>query len=196
MPPGLHAAVSSTVHVTCVDSVVCVVRRHPAEEMVQVYNVADHPVRVPAWEIDHHVPGATHDLVSGQDLEPRGDQYHLAPYEVSLGRPAPTRDPSTPDCVVVVACGHGLRSLLSFQGPSSQQRRNRGKDRAMTSPKDRTRVRRLPEKAVTDRDALDAVLDAALVAHVGWLTTDSPTWCRWHVPETGIDCLHGSTGSG
>ncbi|TXH40682.1 MAG: DUF3459 domain-containing protein [Actinobacteria bacterium] len=80
--PGLHAAVSSTVHVTCVDSVVCVVRRHPAEEMVQVYNVADHPVRVPAWEIDHHVPGATHDLLSAQDLEPVGDQYHLAPYEV------------------------------------------------------------------------------------------------------------------
>ena len=38
-----------------------------------------------------------------------------------------------------------------------------------TDPTDRaarTRVRRLPEKQVTDRAVLDAVLDAALVAHV------------------------------
>jgi uncharacterized protein len=34
------------------------------------------------------------------------------------------------------------------------------------STPDRTRVRRLPEKQVRDRAALDAVLDAALVAHV------------------------------
>lgn len=32
---------------------------------------------------------------------------------------------------------------------------------------DRTRVRRIPEKAVQDRSVLDAVLDAGLVAHVG-----------------------------
>ena len=36
----------------------------------------------------------------------------------------------------------------------------------MTRARDRTRVRRLPEKQVDDVEVLHAVLDAALVAHV------------------------------
>ena len=39
---------------------------------------------------------------------------------------------------------------------------------------DRTRIRRLPEKAVTDRTVLDAVLDAGLVAHVGIIDDGQP----------------------
>ncbi len=66
----------------------------------------------------------------------------------------------------------------------------------MTSPKDRTRVRRLPEKAVTDRDALDAVLDAALVAHVGVVDDGQPYVVPMACARDGDRLLlHGSTGS-
>ena len=50
----------------------------------------------------------------------------------------------------------------------------------MTSPlpspgsTDRTRVRRLPDKAVQDRDVLHAVLDAGLVAHVAVVDDQQP----------------------
>jgi len=37
---------------------------------------------------------------------------------------------------------------------------------------DRTRIRRLPEKAVDDVAALHAVLDASRVAHVGFVDED------------------------
>ncbi len=53
-----------------------------------------------------------------------------------------------------------------------RSRAHRGLGPALTKPParhrepDRTPVRRLPEKAVTDRAVLDAVLDAGLVAHV------------------------------
>lgn len=61
---------------------------------------------------------------------------------------------------------------------------------------DRTSVRRLPEKAVTDRAVVDAVLDAALVAHIGIVEGGQP----FVLP---VACardrdrllLHGSTGS-
>ena len=61
---------------------------------------------------------------------------------------------------------------------------------------DRTRVRRLPEKASTDRAALDAILDAAKVAHVGF-THDGhpvtvPTACAREADRL---LLHGSSGS-
>jgi len=38
---------------------------------------------------------------------------------------------------------------------------------------ERTRLRRIPEKAVLDRDRLHAVLDAGLVAHVGVVASDA-----------------------
>ena len=38
----------------------------------------------------------------------------------------------------------------------------------------RTRVRRLPERGVYDRSAIDAVLDAGLVAHLGFVHEDQP----------------------
>ena len=66
----------------------------------------------------------------------------------------------------------------------------------MSTPTPRTRIRRLPEKAVHDRTELDAVLDAARVAHVAFVHDGSPV----NIP---VACardrdrllLHGSTGS-
>lgn len=62
---------------------------------------------------------------------------------------------------------------------------------------DRTRVRRLPEKASTDRAVLDAILDAAKVAHVAF-SDDSGQ--PFNLPVgAGRDgdrlLMHGSTGS-
>ena len=45
---------------------------------------------------------------------------------------------------------------------------------ARRRPRDRTTVRRLPEKQVRDRSARDAVLDAALVAHVAVVDEGRP----------------------
>jgi nitroimidazol reductase NimA-like FMN-containing flavoprotein (pyridoxamine 5'-phosphate oxidase superfamily) len=60
----------------------------------------------------------------------------------------------------------------------------------------RTRVRRLPEKAVNDRSVLDAVLDAGLVAHVGIAVGSQPFVmpCGYARDEDRL-LLHGSTGS-
>ena len=46
--------------------------------------------------------------------------------------------------------------------------------RAHAAPSPRTRVRRLPERGAYDREAIDAVLDAALVAHLGFVQDDQP----------------------
>jgi uncharacterized protein len=46
--------------------------------------------------------------------------------------------------------------------------------RAHPAPSTRTRVRRLPERAVYDRTAIEEVLDAALVAHLGFVHDDQP----------------------
>jgi nitroimidazol reductase NimA-like FMN-containing flavoprotein (pyridoxamine 5'-phosphate oxidase superfamily) len=62
---------------------------------------------------------------------------------------------------------------------------------------ERTKVRRLPEKQVTERSTLNAILDAARVAHVGVTDVDDQTYV---VPvafaRDGDGLLvHGSTGS-
>lgn len=46
--------------------------------------------------------------------------------------------------------------------------------RRHSAPSPRTRVRRLHERARYDREAIDAVLDAALVAHLGFLSENQP----------------------
>ena len=68
---------------------------------------------------------------------------------------------------------------------------------ALTQPSERTRVRRLPEKQVTDRAALHAVLDAGRVAHVAVHDDEGQPYV---VPvayaRDGESVLfHGSTGS-
>ena len=65
----------------------------------------------------------------------------------------------------------------------------------MTAP-DRTRVRRLPEKAVTDRAVLDAILDAAMVAHVAVVDDGQPYVLPMACArDRDRLLLHGSTGS-
>lgn len=41
-------------------------------------------------------------------------------------------------------------------------------------PSDRTRVRRLPDRGRYDRATIDAILDAAVVGHVGWVHDGQP----------------------
>lgn len=61
---------------------------------------------------------------------------------------------------------------------------------------DRTRIRRLPEKAVTDLAVLHAVLDVARVAHVAFVQDDKPVNIPTACARDGDRLLlHGSTGS-
>lgn len=62
---------------------------------------------------------------------------------------------------------------------------------------ERTRVRRIPEKAVADRAVLEAVLDAGLVAHVGIVDDDGQPYVIPVAYARDGDRLiiHGSTGS-
>jgi hypothetical protein len=60
----------------------------------------------------------------------------------------------------------------------------------------RTRIRRLPEKAVSDRTVLFAILDAGLVAHVGIAVGGQPfVMPCGYARDGGALLLHGSTGS-
>lgn len=77
---SLHASVATTVMPTSVNSVTCFVRKHPAGQMLQVYNVADYAVRVPAWEFEQKVPGARVDLLTGSMLTVTDGMVELPPY--------------------------------------------------------------------------------------------------------------------
>lgn len=48
------------------------------------------------------------------------------------------------------------------------------RSRAQRAPSHRTRVRRVHDRARYDREAIDAVLDAALVAHLGFVQEEQP----------------------
>ncbi|QIK65063.1 pyridoxamine 5'-phosphate oxidase family protein [Nocardioides sp. HDW12B] len=62
---------------------------------------------------------------------------------------------------------------------------------------DATRIRREAHRQVTDRDALDAVLDEALLAHVGVVRDGRPLVLPFACARDGDHLLlHGSTGSG
>lgn len=68
----------------------------------------------------------------------------------------------------------------------------------MTSPgsTDRTRVRRFPDKSVSDTAVLHAVLDAGLVAHVAVVDDGTPFVLPVAYARRGDEVLfHGSTGS-
>lgn len=59
------------------------------------------------------------------------------------------------------------------------------------------RVHRLPEKQVDDREALNAILDEALVAHVGVVRDGAPVVLPFACARDGdFLLLHGSTGAG
>jgi hypothetical protein len=66
-----------------------------------------------------------------------------------------------------------------------------------TSPTERTQVRRHPERGAYDRETIDAILDEALICHVGWVTPDGgprviPTI---HVRVGDVVYIHGSEAS-
>lgn len=61
---------------------------------------------------------------------------------------------------------------------------------------ERTRIRRLPDKAVADRRAFDAIADAGLVAHVGIVDDDAPVVVPMGYARRGDQLIvHGSSGS-
>ena len=68
--------------------------------------------------------------------------------------------------------------------------------RAHPSPSRRVRVTRLHERARYDREAIDAVLDAGLVAHLGFVSDDQPFVIPTLHARLGDDVfVHGSAAS-
>jgi len=78
----LHAAVPTRVVMTSAAEVVLFVRRHPAGDMVQVYNVADYPVSIPWDDVDARVPGVRYDIITGRAADTSSHTVTLAPYQV------------------------------------------------------------------------------------------------------------------
>lgn len=78
--PAIHAAVPTRVVGTSIPAVVLFVRRHPAGDMVQVYNVADYEVTLPLTEIDAAVAGARLDKITGQTVAQVNGFLRLPPY--------------------------------------------------------------------------------------------------------------------
>jgi nitroimidazol reductase NimA-like FMN-containing flavoprotein (pyridoxamine 5'-phosphate oxidase superfamily) len=68
--------------------------------------------------------------------------------------------------------------------------------RPQAAPSQRTRVRRLPERGRYDRDAIDAVLDAGLVAHLGFVVDGQPFVIpTLHARVGDVVYIHGSSAS-
>ena len=68
--------------------------------------------------------------------------------------------------------------------------------RALPAVSPRTRVRRLPERGRYDREAIDSVLDAGLVAHLGFVSDGQPFVIPTLHARVGDDVfVHGSAAS-
>jgi nitroimidazol reductase NimA-like FMN-containing flavoprotein (pyridoxamine 5'-phosphate oxidase superfamily) len=64
------------------------------------------------------------------------------------------------------------------------------------APTERTRVRRLPERGRYDRDTIDAILDEALICHLGFVESGQPFVIPTiHARVEDRVYVHGSTGS-
>ena len=64
------------------------------------------------------------------------------------------------------------------------------------TPTDRTKVRRLPERGTYDRDVIDAVIDEAYLAHVGFVVDGTPRVLPMTYGRDGDDLyLHGAVGN-
>lgn len=72
-----------------------------------------------------------------------------------------------------------------------------GDEAAARPPTDRTRVRRLPKRGRYDRASVDAVLDAGVIAHVGWTGDDGQPFATPTIAWRVGDRLywHGSSAS-
>jgi amylosucrase len=77
---SLHASVPTRIYPTSHPAVVCFVRRHPAGDVVQVYNVADYPVELDEREIRGHGWTLTYDRLSGGELPIVAGRVTLPPY--------------------------------------------------------------------------------------------------------------------
>jgi nitroimidazol reductase NimA-like FMN-containing flavoprotein (pyridoxamine 5'-phosphate oxidase superfamily) len=63
-------------------------------------------------------------------------------------------------------------------------------------PTDRTRVRRLPERGVYEREAIDAILDEALICHVAYVVDGQPRVIPTiHARDGDVLYVHGSNAS-
>ncbi len=70
-------------------------------------------------------------------------------------------------------------------------------DPPVDAPSDDVRVRRVPERAAYDRDSVNAILDAGLVAHVGTVRDGSPVVIpMFYVRDGDSLLLHGAPASG
>lgn len=62
---------------------------------------------------------------------------------------------------------------------------------------DKTRIRRLPERAVSDRETIDAILDAGLVCHAAYVTEGRPVVIpTLYVRDGDRILIHGSNSMG
>ena len=69
-------------------------------------------------------------------------------------------------------------------------------DQHQPPPSDRTRVRRVPERGRYDSETIAAILDEALVCHVGFVADDKPYVIPMAIArDGGRVLLHGSTAS-
>lgn len=67
---------------------------------------------------------------------------------------------------------------------------------ATTAPSERSRVRRAPKRAEYDRETIDAILDEALVAHLGFVADGQPYVIpTLHARVGGEVLVHGSAAS-
>jgi nitroimidazol reductase NimA-like FMN-containing flavoprotein (pyridoxamine 5'-phosphate oxidase superfamily) len=65
-----------------------------------------------------------------------------------------------------------LSAAAGGEGPRDEE--PHAADPATAPPSPRTRVRRLPGRGRYDRATIDAILDASVVAHVGWVADGQP----------------------
>ncbi len=77
---SLHASVPTRIYTTSHPSVVCCVRRHPAGDLVQVYNVSDVSVALDESEILGHGWTLTYDRISERNLPVVDGRITLPPY--------------------------------------------------------------------------------------------------------------------
>ena len=64
------------------------------------------------------------------------------------------------------------------------------------TPTERTKVRRLPDRGTYDRDVIDAVIDEAYIAHVGFVVDGSPRVLPMTYGRDGDHLyLHGAVGN-
>lgn len=82
------------------------------------------------------------------------------------------------------------------QCPVSRAKNTAIEREPMESPTPRTEVRRLPERAVYDRETINAILDEALICHIGFVFEGSPVVIPTiHVRVDDTLYFHGSPAS-